>query len=54
MQIVNSGRAERFLLSSFSADSDDSRYWGAVPLSDVVGNVQAIAWRDGHPSFHWF
>lgn len=43
-----------FMMGDCRGDSDDSRYWGTVPSSDIIGKVDAIVWRDGHPWFHWF
>jgi len=35
-------------------DSEDSRFFGTVPLSHIVGKVDLIIWRSGHPWIHWF
>lgn len=43
-----------FVMGDCRGDSDDSRFWGTVPSSDVIGKVDAIVWRHGHPWFHWF
>ena len=43
-----------FVMGDCRGDSDDSRYWGTVPRSDVVGKVDVIVWRNGHPWLHWF
>jgi signal peptidase I len=43
-----------FMMGDCRGDSDDSRYWGTVPRSDIIGKVEAIVWRHGHPWFHWF
>jgi len=43
-----------FVMGDCRGDSEDSRYWGTVPVSDVIGKVTAIIWRDGHPWMHWF
>ncbi len=43
-----------YVMGDCRGDSDDSRYWGTVPASDIIGKVTAIVWRDGHPWFHWF
>jgi signal peptidase I len=32
--------------------SCDSRVWGLVPKSDVVGRVFVVIWRNNHPAFH--
>jgi signal peptidase I len=43
-----------FAMGDCRGDSDDSRYWGTVPGSNIVGKVEAIVWRQGHPWFSWF
>lgn len=43
-----------FVMGDCRGDSDDSRYWGTVPSSDIIGKVDTIVWRNGHPWFHWF
>jgi len=43
-----------FVMGDCRGDSDDSRYWGTVPGSDIVGKVDVIIWRNGHPWLHWF
>jgi len=43
-----------FVMGDCRAISDDSRYWGTVPASNIIGKVEIIAWRNGHPWFHWF
>ena len=42
-----------FVMGDCRGDSDDSRYWGTVPGSYVIGKVDVIFWRNGHPWFHW-
>jgi signal peptidase I len=43
-----------FMMGDCRGDSDDSRYWGTVPASYIVGKVDVIIWRHGHPWIHWF
>ena len=43
-----------FMMGDCRADSEDSRAWGTVPSSYLVGRVVVILWRFGHPYFHWF
>ena len=43
-----------FVMGDCRGDSVDSRIWGTVPASYVVGRVVVIVWRFGRPYFHWF
>jgi signal peptidase I len=43
-----------FMMGDCRGYSEDSREWGTLPASYVVGRVVLIAWRFGHPYFHWF
>ncbi|HUY30945.1 MAG TPA: signal peptidase I [Acidimicrobiales bacterium] len=43
-----------FVLGDCRGNSEDSRYWGTVPQSYIVGKVFVVVWRHGHPWFHWF
>jgi signal peptidase I len=43
-----------FVMGDCRGDSDDSRYFGTVPDSNIVGKVDLIIWRSGHPWIHWF
>jgi signal peptidase I len=43
-----------FMMGDCRGDSDDSRYWGTVPSANIVGKVDVIIWRNGHPWIHWF
>ncbi|MHB8440366.1 MAG: signal peptidase I [Acidimicrobiales bacterium] len=43
-----------FVMGDCRGISDDSRYWGTVPAGNIVGKVDAVVWRRGHPWFHWF
>jgi signal peptidase I len=51
-QIVAPGHY--FVMGDCRGDSDDSRYWGTVPASYIVGKVDVIIWRHSHPWIHWF
>jgi signal peptidase I len=43
-----------FVMGDCRGDSDDSRFWGTVPASYIVGKVDVIIWRHNHPWIHWF
>jgi len=43
-----------FMMGDCRGDSEDSRYFGTVPSSNIVGKVDLIIWRSGHPWIHWF
>ena len=43
-----------FVMGDCRGFSDDSRAWGTVPGSYVIGKVIAIVWRFGHPYLHFF
>ena len=43
-----------FVMGDCRGDSDDSRFWGTVPRSNIIGKVSAVVWRHGHPWLHWF
>ena len=40
---------EFYLLGDNRADSCDSRYWGPVTGSSIIGKVVLTFWHDGHP-----
>jgi len=43
-----------FMLGDCRGNSDDSRYWGTVPQDNIIGKVDVVVWRHGHPWVHWF
>ena len=51
-QVIPSG--QYFVMGDCRGDSDDSRYWGTVPVGNIIGKVSAVVWRNGHPYLHWF
>jgi signal peptidase I len=45
---------EFYVLGDNRADSCDSRYWGPIKGSSIIGKVVLTFWHDGHPDFHGF
>lgn len=45
---------EFYMLGDNRSISCDSRYWGPVKGSGIVGKVVLLWWRNGHPSLHLF
>ena len=43
-----------YVLGDNRAISCDSRYWGPVKGSSIIGKVVLVWWHDSHPDFHWF
>jgi len=43
-----------FMMGDNRAISCDSRYWGTIPGSSIVGRVAAVLWHDGRPDLHVF
>jgi signal peptidase I len=41
-----------FMMGDNRGDSADSRVWGVLPRSYVVGRVFLVIWRNGRPAFH--
>ena len=46
--------AEFYVLGDNRAISCDSRYWGPVKGSSIVGQVVLVWWHNGRPDFHRF
>jgi signal peptidase I len=45
---------EFYMLGDNRSDSCDSRYWGPLKGSSIIGKVVLTFWHDGHPEFHRF
>lgn len=43
-----------FVMGDNRTDSCDSRSFGPIAGSSIVGRVELIVWRNGHPYFHAF
>jgi signal peptidase I len=43
-----------FVMGDCRGDSSDSRFWGTVPASNIIGKVTVVVWRHNHPWVHWF
>jgi signal peptidase I len=42
-----------YMMGDNRAISCDSRYWGPIKGSSMVGQVRLVWWHDGRPDFHW-
>lgn len=47
-------RHQYYVMGDCRGDSIDSRFWGTVPASDIIGKVTVVVWRHNHPWVHWF
>ena len=47
-------RGEFYVMGDNRAISCDSRFWGPIKGSSIIGRVVMILWHDGHPDFHFF
>ncbi|MGP7997215.1 MAG: signal peptidase I [Streptosporangiaceae bacterium] len=45
---------EFYMMGDNRQVSCDSRYWGPIKGSSIVGRVVLLWWRDGHPDLHAF
>jgi len=45
---------EFYMMGDNRAISCDSRYWGPIKGSSIIGRVVLLWWRDGHPDLHAF
>jgi signal peptidase I len=42
-----------YVLGDNRPNSCDSRYWGPIKGSSIIGKVDLLWWRDGHPDIRW-
>jgi signal peptidase I len=47
-------RGEFYVMGDNRAISCDSRFWGPVKGSTIIGRVVMLLWRDDHPDLHFF
>ena len=45
---------EFYVLGDNRAISCDSRYWGPIEVSSIIGKVVLVWWHDSHPELRWF
>jgi len=45
---------EFYVLGDNRSDSCDSRFWGPIQGSSIIGKVVLTLWHNGHPDFHRF
>jgi signal peptidase I len=45
---------EFYMLGDNRSDSCDSRYWGPIKGSSIIGTVVLVWWHDDHPDFRRF
>jgi len=43
---------EFYVLGDNRADSCDSRYWGPVPGSSIIGKAILLIWHNNRPDLH--
>ena len=43
---------EFYVLGDNRADSCDSRYWGPIRGSSIIGKAILVIWHDNHPDLH--
>lgn len=48
------GPGHFFVMGDCRGNSDDSRFWGTVSSGEIIGKVDLVIWRNGHPWLHWF
>jgi signal peptidase I len=45
---------EFYMMGDYRLVSCDSRYWGPIKGSSIIGQVVLLWWHDGHPDLHGF
>ena len=47
-------RGELYVMGDNRAISCDSRFWGPIRGSSIIGRAVMLLWHDGHPDLHFF
>ena len=47
-------RGEFYVMGDNRAISCDSRFWGPIKGSSIIGRVVMLLWHNSHPDFHFF
>jgi signal peptidase I len=47
-------RGEFYVMGDNRAISCDSRFWGPIKGSSIIGRVVMLLWHNNHPDFHFF
>ena len=47
-------RGDFYVMGDNRAISCDSRFWGPIKGSSIIGRVVMLLWHDGHPDLHFF
>ena len=54
VQFTVIAKGQYFVMGDCRGNSNDSRFWGTVPATNIIGKVSAVIWRHNHPWMHWF
>jgi len=54
ISVTHIPKGQYFVMGDCRGNSSDSRFWGTVPVSHIIGRVFLVIWRHNHPWFHWF
>jgi signal peptidase I len=54
ISVTHIPKGQYFVMGDCRGNSSDSRFWGTVPVRNIIGRVFLVIWRHNHPWFHWF